>query len=73
MPALSIGAQTASVSSIQVARMADRMWRLHPLARRAAYAERARSRLNAGQRRRADVAVVLALAVPVSGGRVGST
>jgi hypothetical protein len=65
MPALSIGAETVSVSSIRVARMADRMWRLQPPARRVAYAERARSRLNAGRWRQADVVVVLALAMPV--------
>jgi hypothetical protein len=44
--------------------MADRMWRLQPPARRLAYAERARARLNAGGRHQDDVAIVLALAVP---------
>lgn len=58
---LTIGGQTITVSSARVARMADRIWRLQPPARRLSYAQRARERFNASARRSNDVAIVLAL------------
>ena len=43
----------------QVARMANRLWRLGSPARRTAYVEKARRRLAAGQARHSDAAIIL--------------
>jgi hypothetical protein len=44
----------------QVMRMADRLWRLGSPARRIAYVEKARRRLDTGLARHSDAAIVLA-------------
>ena len=44
----------------QVARMANRLWRLGSPERRTAYVEKARRRLAAGSARHSDAAIVLA-------------
>ncbi|HXP77124.1 MAG TPA: hypothetical protein VN823_23510 [Stellaceae bacterium] len=59
MATLKIENEEVRVSDALVIRMAERMWKLGTDARRAAYAERARKRLNAGGRGKNDVAVAI--------------
>ena len=59
MATLKIENEEVRVPDALVIRMAQRMWKLGTDARRAAYAERARKRLNGGGRGKNDVAVVI--------------
>jgi hypothetical protein len=59
MPKLRTGHGEVTVSRFQVARMAERVWRMNP-ERRRRYLEKARRRLDRGPARKADAAIVLA-------------
>jgi len=59
MATLKIDGDEIHVSDSLVIRMAERMWKLGTEERRAAYVERARKRLTAGQRRKNDVAAII--------------
>lgn len=59
MATLKIENEEVRVPEALVIRMAQRMWKLGTDARRAAYAERARKRVNGGGRGKNDVAVVI--------------
>ncbi len=59
MATLKIDKEELRVSDAVVVRMTERLCRLGNDARRAAFAERARKRLNAGQRGRNDIATVI--------------
>ncbi len=59
MATLKIDKEEVHVSDAVVTRMVERMWKLGNDQRRAAYVERARERINAGQRGTNDLAVVI--------------
>ena len=59
MAMLKIDDEEVRVSNMLVIRMAERMWKLGSDQRRAAFAERARARLQAGHRGKNDVAAVI--------------
>lgn len=60
MPTLQTKEGEIEVSTVYVARMADRMHRLGGEGRARNYAEKARKRLEAGPCRKSDAAIVLA-------------
>lgn len=60
MPTLKTKDGEITVSTAQVARMADRLYRLAGEGRRENYVAKARQRLEAGPRRKIDAAIVLA-------------
>jgi hypothetical protein len=59
MAGLKLKGEEIHVSDALVVRMAERLWKLGTDERRANCAERARKRLEAGQRRKNDIAVVI--------------
>ena len=59
MATLKIDEEELRVSDAVVVRMTERLWRLGNDPRRAAFAERARKRLSAGQRGQNDIATVI--------------
>jgi hypothetical protein len=61
MPTLKTKDGEINVSTALVSRMADRLYRLAGEGRRENYIAKARKRLEAGQRSRADAAIVIAV------------
>jgi hypothetical protein len=59
MATLKIDDEEVRVSNVLVIRMAERMGRLGNDQRRAAFAERARKRVSAGQRGKNDIATII--------------
>jgi hypothetical protein len=59
MATLKIDDEEVRVSDAVVVRMTERLWRLGSDSRRAAFAERARKRLSAGERGANDIATVI--------------
>jgi hypothetical protein len=59
MATLKIDEEEVHVSDAVVFRMAERIWKLGNDQRRAAFVERARKRITAGQRRINDIATIV--------------
>jgi uncharacterized protein YpuA (DUF1002 family) len=59
MATLRIDDEEVRVSDAVLIRIAERMWRLGNDPRRAAFVERARKRINSGERGKNDVAAVI--------------
>jgi len=59
MATLKIDEEEVHVSDATVLRMAERIWKLGNDQRRAAFVERARKRITAGQRGKNDVATIV--------------